>query len=128
MPARSWSASSAGLLLWWFAGHRYDEAVADLAPAPIGCDTTLVFDRTGTYTLFVETKGEVGEIDGDCDADDRTYDLGDEEPPDVELVAARRAAATRSTSTAPTARPTTRPAPRARASRRSRSTSPVTTC
>jgi hypothetical protein len=75
-----------GLLLWWFAGHRYDDAVADLAPAPIGCDTTLVFDRTGTYTMFVETKGEVGEIDGDCDADDRTYDLGDEDPPDVQLV------------------------------------------
>ena len=75
-----------GVLLWWFAGHRYDEAVADLAPAPIGCDTTLVFDRTGTYTLFVETKGQVGEIDGDCNTDDRSYDLGDADPPDVELV------------------------------------------
>lgn len=75
-----------GALLWWLAGNRYDEAVADLAPAPLGCDTTLVFDRTGTYTVFVETKGEVGEIDGDCDADDRSYDLGDDDVPSVDVV------------------------------------------
>ena len=47
----------AGVALWFGAGRRYDDAVAELAPAPIGCDTTLVFDETGTYTFFVETKG-----------------------------------------------------------------------
>ena len=72
-----------GVALWLLADKRYDDAVADLAPAPIGCDTTLVFDRVGTYTFFVETKGQVGEIDGDCDTDDRAYDLGDDEPPEV---------------------------------------------
>jgi hypothetical protein len=71
--------------LWLLAAKRYDDAVAELAPAPIGCDTTLVFDRAGRYTFFVETKGSVGEIDGNCDADDRTYDLGDEDPPEVGL-------------------------------------------
>ncbi len=74
------------LALWWLADKRYDDAVADLAPAPIGCDTTLVFDRTGTYTFFVETAGSVGEIDGDCETDDREYDLGDDDVPDVDLV------------------------------------------
>ena len=74
------------LALWWLADQRYDDAVADLAPAPIGCDTTLVFDRPGTYTFFVETTGSVGEIDGDCEADDRQYDLGDDEAPNVDLV------------------------------------------
>jgi hypothetical protein len=74
------------LALWWLADERYDDAVADLAPAPIGCDTTLVFDRAGTYTFFVETAGSVGEIDGDCEADDREYDTGDDEAPDVDLV------------------------------------------
>ena len=74
-----------GIALWLLADKRYDDAVADLAPAPIGCDTTLVFDRVGTYTFFVETKGRVGEIDGDCDTDDRAYDLGDAEPPEVGL-------------------------------------------
>ena len=71
--------------LWFVAGKRYDDAVAELAPAPIGCDTTLVFDRTGTYTFFVETKGTVGEIEGDCDNDDREYDVGDGDLPRVEL-------------------------------------------
>lgn len=69
--------------LWFVAAKRYDDAVGSLAPAPVGCDTTLVFDRTGTYTLFVETRGSVGEIDGDCDNDDRSYDFDDE--PRVEL-------------------------------------------
>ena len=36
-----------GALLWLFAGQRYDDAIADLAPAPVGCDITLVFDRAG---------------------------------------------------------------------------------
>ena len=65
--------------------QRYDDAVADLAPAPDGCDTTLVFDRTGTYTFFVETMGEVGEIDGDCDGDDKEYDFNGDETPRVDL-------------------------------------------
>jgi hypothetical protein len=69
-----------GVVLWLLADKRYDDAVADLAPAPIGCDTTLIFDRTGTYTFFVETKGSVGEIDGDCNNDDRDYDLDGDIP------------------------------------------------
>jgi hypothetical protein len=73
------------IVLWMLASKRYDDAVADLAPAPVGCDTTLIFDRTGTYTFFVETTGEVGEIDGDCDGDDREYDFDGEETPRVEL-------------------------------------------
>lgn len=75
----------AGILLWFAAGQRYDDAVGDLAPVPIGCTTTLAFERTGTYTFFVETKGEVGEIDGDCQTDDRIYDVDDDEAPRVSL-------------------------------------------
>lgn len=63
-----------GGALWWGAGKRYDDAVAELAPAFVGCDTTLVFERTGTYTFFVETKGDVGRVDGDCAADGRSYE------------------------------------------------------
>jgi hypothetical protein len=76
---------AAAIVLWLLSSKRYDDAVADLAPAPVGCDTTLVFDRTGTYTFFVETTGAVGEIDGDCSADDRDYDFDGEEAPRVEL-------------------------------------------
>ncbi len=71
--------------LWLIAGKRYDDAVESLAPAPVGCVTTLVFDRTGTYTFFVETTGSVGEIDGDCAADDTSYEGSDDDPPRVEL-------------------------------------------
>jgi hypothetical protein len=73
------------LALWLVAEQRYDDAVGDLAPAPLGCTTTLQFDETGTYTFFVETKGEIGELDGDCDTDDRSYDLDPDDAPDVEL-------------------------------------------
>lgn len=68
------------VVVWLLAAKRYDDAVADLAPAPVGCDTTLQFARTGTYTFFLETAGEVGELDGDCGRDDRSYDLEDETP------------------------------------------------
>jgi hypothetical protein len=65
----------AGVTLWLAAARRYDDAVGQLAPAPIGCDTTLDFDRAGTYTFFVETKGSVGQIDGDCESAARHYDV-----------------------------------------------------
>jgi hypothetical protein len=65
----------AGVAMWLGAGRRYDDAIAKLAPAPIGCNTTLVFDETGTYTFFVETKGQIGPIDGDCASDARSYDV-----------------------------------------------------
>ncbi len=65
----------AGVAMWLGAGRRYDDAIAKLAPAPIGCNTTLVFDKTGTYTFFVETKGDVGRIEGDCASDARSYDV-----------------------------------------------------
>ena len=71
------------MVLWLVAGRRYDDAVAGLAPAPVGCETTLDFDRTGTFTFFVERRGEVDDIDGDCDNDDRDYDV---DADDVERV------------------------------------------
>jgi hypothetical protein len=74
-----------GIVLWVVAGNRYDDAVSALAPVPIGCTTTLAFDRSGTYTFYVETKGEVGEIDGDCVTDDREYDVDEEDAPRVSL-------------------------------------------
>ena len=43
-------------------------------PAPVGCDTTLEFDDDGTYYVFAETKGEVGDVDGDCENDEQRYD------------------------------------------------------
>jgi hypothetical protein len=75
----------AAVVVWFLAGKRYDDAVADLAPAPVGCDTTLVFDRTGTFTFFVETKGRIGELEGDCGTDDREYEFAGDGLPRVSI-------------------------------------------
>jgi hypothetical protein len=74
-----------GVLVWFLAGNRYGDAVAGLAPAPVGCETTLEFDDAGTFTFFLETKGQVGEIEGDCDATDRDYDYQGDALPRVSL-------------------------------------------
>ena len=80
----------AGVAMWLGAGRRYDDAVAKLAPAPVGCNTTLVFDETGTYTFFVETKGAIGRIDGDCASDARSYDVDGVPPRDADARRRRR--------------------------------------
>ncbi|MEJ7723434.1 MAG: hypothetical protein WKF64_03945 [Ilumatobacteraceae bacterium] len=68
----------AGALLWFAASKKYDDAIDSLAPAPVGCDTTLQFDRAGTFFVFAETKGEVDNLDGDCANDEQAYDGSDE--------------------------------------------------
>jgi hypothetical protein len=55
--------------LWFAADRRLDDAVAGMARAPVGCDTVLDFDATGTYLVFVETAGEFDDVRGDCDVD-----------------------------------------------------------
>lgn len=75
----------AGLLLWFLAGRRYDDAVASLAPAPVACETTLEFDGAGTYLFFVETKGAVGDIEGSCAATAREYEYDGDALPRVSL-------------------------------------------
>lgn len=41
-------------------------AVADLARAPGGCTTTLDVVEPGTYAVFVESRGELRDLPGDC--------------------------------------------------------------
>lgn len=52
--------------LWYSAGQRYDDAVRNLARAPVGCVTTLDFDEPGDYLLFLETQGRLRSVIGDC--------------------------------------------------------------
>jgi hypothetical protein len=47
--------------------------VAGFARAPVGCETTLEFERTGEFVLYLETTGEIEDLDGDCDLTQR-YD------------------------------------------------------
>jgi hypothetical protein len=74
---------AAGVVLFVFSGREPERAVKGFARAPGGCRTTLNFDGTGTFTLFVETKGKVAELSGDCEGADQSYDRDDE--PDVDL-------------------------------------------
>ncbi len=71
-------------LLYLMSGSADDEAAKKLARAPVGCTTTLQFDRTGTFLFFVETKGSVGDVGGDCPVTDDSYDSTGSNP-DVTL-------------------------------------------
>ncbi len=80
----------AGTVLFLASSSNYDEGVQNLARAPIGCTTSLEFDESGTYTIYVETRGEIADLRGDCSNDDADYDFGDvsdaSDLPDVDIV------------------------------------------
>jgi hypothetical protein len=73
-----------GAALWIAAGNRRADNVAGFARAPVGCDTTLDFESTGTFVLYVETSGELDDLAGACDAPQR-YDRDADDVPPVEL-------------------------------------------
>ena len=52
---------------------NYKDAVRSLARAPVGCTTTLVFDKPATFTVYAETKGKLGTLGGDCKANGSSY-------------------------------------------------------
>jgi hypothetical protein len=76
----------AGILLLMASGKQYDDAVANLARAPVGCDTTLDFPEGGTYLLFIERRGRTSDVRGDCASSNATYDRTVPELPVVDLV------------------------------------------
>ena len=47
---------------------NYEDAVHSLARAPVGCTTTLVFDKADKFIVYIETKGKLTELSGDCNA------------------------------------------------------------
>ncbi len=72
----------AALGLWISSGQRESDAVRNLARAPIGCDTTLDFDATGEYFVYVESAGQFdGDVSGDCGATGEYEVSGDDLPP-----------------------------------------------
>ena len=52
---------------------NYEESVKSLARAPVGCTTTLVFDKPATFTVYIETKGKLGQLGGDCESAGSEY-------------------------------------------------------
>ncbi len=74
-----------GIVAFLAAGSAADEGVENLARAPVGCTTRLDFEDSGTFTIYVETKGSVGDLGGDCPNDEADYDRDDDDLPDVAL-------------------------------------------
>lgn len=64
---------------------NYEDAVKALARAPVGCTTTLVFDEPATFTVYTETKGKVGELSGDCEANGSDYSHSGDKLPKVSM-------------------------------------------
>lgn len=73
------------VVLWIGADQRRSDNVAGFARAPVGCDTTLDFEATGTFVLYVETSGEFDTLAGECDAAER-YDRDRDDVPSPDLV------------------------------------------
>ena len=68
------------------SGSNKEETVKKFARAPVGCTTTLEFEKSATFTLYVETKGSVQDVGGDCAGNGASYDRGQDDLPSVSLV------------------------------------------
>ena len=73
-----------GIAMLLLSGARREATVEGLARAPIGCTTTLDFSKAGTFVVFVETRGTIGAVRGDCPNANRSYDHQGQAP-DVEV-------------------------------------------
>ena len=72
------------LALFLLSDQRRDDAIKDLARAPVGCDTTLSFSDTGTFYVYVEHLGRLDTLDGDCETPDR-YSRDPADEPQVRI-------------------------------------------
>lgn len=78
------AALGAAVAMWVSGTNREADNVAGFARAPVGCDTTLDFESTGTFLLYVETSGRFDDLAGACDAPAQ-YDRDADDVPAVEL-------------------------------------------
>lgn len=74
-----------GAALIVLSGTNKEETVKKFARAPVGCTTTLDFTSTGEFTVYLETKGSVADVDGDCASDGTSYDRSNDSAPQVVL-------------------------------------------
>lgn len=75
----------AGVALYLMSGSAKEETVKKFARAPVGCSTTLEFDKSGTFTFYVETKGTLPNLGGDCAASGGSYERASSVLPAVTL-------------------------------------------
>jgi hypothetical protein len=50
-----------------------EDAVRAMARAPAGCETRLELERAGTFYLYVETRGRIDSLEGDCTGRSRLF-------------------------------------------------------
>ena len=74
----------AGIAMYALSGGTQEATVEKFARAPVGCTTTLEFEKRASFTLYVETKGTLGDVSGDC-AESGSYERGDDDRPQVAL-------------------------------------------
>lgn len=75
----------AGGALIALSGSNKEETIKKFARAPVGCTTTLEFDKATSFTLYLETKGSVQDVGGDCEQNGASYDSRQEDAPDVTI-------------------------------------------
>jgi hypothetical protein len=55
--------------------QRYSDGIEKLARGPANCVTTIDVAKDATYYFYVETKGEVGDIRGNCPSVGDSFDV-----------------------------------------------------
>jgi hypothetical protein len=68
----------AAVALYVAGTQRYSDGIEKLARGPASCVTTIDVDQDDTYYFYVETKGEVGDVRGNCPAIGESFDVGDD--------------------------------------------------
>ncbi len=78
------------VVLYLLSQQRDDDAIRDLARAPVGCTTRMSFNDTGTFYVYIEHLGRLEELDGDCDTSTDEYSRDPDDEPVVEITRAGR--------------------------------------
>lgn len=76
---------AAGGVLYVLSGSTEEETVKKFARAPAGCTTTLEFERSDTFEVYLETAGVLETVGGDCAANGSAYQHADDDAPRVSL-------------------------------------------
>jgi hypothetical protein len=75
----------AGGVMFVLSTKAVGDTVKKFARAPVGCTTTLQFEKKAVFTIFVETKGVALDVGGDCSGNGSSYDRAAGAEPTVSL-------------------------------------------
>jgi hypothetical protein len=71
--------------LYLLSQQRDDDAIRNLARAPVGCDTTMSFEDTGKFYVYIEHRGTLEKLEGNCDDFPEDYSRDADDQPLVEI-------------------------------------------